>query len=723
VADLARSARALATGERIEFGGSTEVSEVAKVRAAFYEASERLREQDSILRHSEERLRLAMRTGKLGAWDWDIVSDHVVWTESLYEIHGVRPDQFDPTVDGFVSLVDPDDRQMVQESLQRALHQGNLYEAEFRALRPDGRTIWLFTNAIVVREDGKPVRMLGATMDITERKRAEQTVRNLLRISERLNSSLEVESLLDILVIEATRMVDAESGVAGLRTSEGMACRKYFQAGEFVPLEYCWKPGQGLPGWLMQHKIPYLTNDADSDPQIVHELCSRFGVRTALSVPILNTEREVIGFLELHNKRHGSAFTQNDQRTLMAISETAATAIQNALAYREVQSAEESLRETDRRKDEYLAMLGHELRNPLGVISTAVQLLQKNSAANAETRDLREIVEHQVEHMARLMDDLLDVSRISRGQMRLNMKLCDLAGIVRRTVEDYRATVESSGLELVVTLPERPVWVSGDPTRLAQSISNLINNASKFSDPGAVVSVVLDVDRASDSAVLVVRDTGIGMEPEVVARLFEPFSRGSHGMDRRRGGLGLGLALVKGLIELQGGRVSAASAGPGQGAELTIFLPLREPPALESEIVAPKEPQPGGRRVLVVEDNRVAARTMRMFLTQTGHTVEIAHSGPDGIEAALRFQPEVILCDIGLPGCDGYEVARRIRDEVGLEGVYLIAISGYGQESDKQRAYNAGFDAYLVKPVNLSELEKMLARSQGAENFEVSAIH
>jgi CheY-like chemotaxis protein len=185
----------------------------------------------------------------------------------------------------------------------------------------------------------------------------------------------------------------------------------------------------------------------------------------------------------------------------------------------------------------------------------------------------------------------------------------------------------------------------------------------------------------------------------------------------------LGLALVKGLIELQGGRVSAASAGPGHGSELTIFLPLREPPALESEIVAPKEPQPGGRRVLVVEDNRVAARTMRMFLTQTGHTVEIAHSGPDGIEAALRFQPEVILCDIGLPGCDGYEVARRIRDEVGLEGVYLIAISGYGQESDKQRAYNAGFDAYLVKPVNLSELEKMLARSQGAENFGVSAIH
>jgi len=307
--------------------------------------------------------------------------------------------------------------------------------------------------------------------------------------------------------------------------------------------------------------------------------------------------------------------------------------------------------------------------------------------------------------------------------MRLNMKVCDLADIVRQTTDDYRATLENNGLKLTVSLPQRAVWVSGDPTRLAQSISNLIHNASKFSDAGAFVRVVLSVDRTQNRAVLTVRDTGIGMEPQVVSRLFEPFSRGSHGMDRSRGGLGLGLALVKGLIEAQGGRVSASSEGPGQGSELTIQLPLHDGPVQEPEILSAQVPAPGPRRVLIVEDNTVAARTMRMFLTQTGHSVEVAHSGPDGITAAIRFHPEVVLCDIGLPGCDGYEVARRIRDEESLEGVYLIAISGYGQETDKQRAYDAGFDGYLVKPVNLSELEKMLARPGEPESVGISAFH
>jgi CheY-like chemotaxis protein len=184
----------------------------------------------------------------------------------------------------------------------------------------------------------------------------------------------------------------------------------------------------------------------------------------------------------------------------------------------------------------------------------------------------------------------------------------------------------------------------------------------------------------------------------------------------------LGLALVKGLIEAQGGQVSASSAGPGQGSELTIQLPLRDPPVPQSEILSDTVPGSGRRRVLVIEDNAVAARTMRMFLTQTGHMVEVAHSGPDGIDAATRFQPDVVLCDIGLPGCDGYEVAKRIRDDDALEGVYLIAISGYGQESDKRRAYDAGFDAYLVKPVNLTELEKMLSRAASSETL-ASALH
>lgn len=280
---------------------------------------------------------------------------------------------------------------------------------------------------------------------------------------------------------------------------------------------------------------------------------------------------------------------------------------------------------------------------------------------------------------------------------------------------NYRATLEGNGLQLHLHMPQRPFRGFGDRTRLAQTVSNLMHNASKFTDPGAAVTVDLREDAANKDVIFVVRDTGIGMEPEVLARLFEPCSQGDHGMDRRRGGLGLGLALVKRLIELHGGDVRAPSDGLGRGSELTIRLPLQPEPAPATKAVVHRVRSARFYQVLVIEDNRLAVRTMKIFLIRQGHNVEVAYTGPEGSAAARRFQPDVVRCDIGLPGCDGYTVAQQLRQEAPVNRVYLIAVSGYGQERDKQRAWEAGCDAYLVKPINLQELETKLLEFSQAE--------
>jgi signal transduction histidine kinase/ActR/RegA family two-component response regulator len=374
--------------------------------------------------------------------------------------------------------------------------------------------------------------------------------------------------------------------------------------------------------------------------------------------------------------------------------------------------AEEALREADRRKDEFLAMLGHELRNPLGIISTSVQLLRRKGPADSILVDLREMILRQTEHMSRMLDDLLDVSRITRGQISLKKEYCDFAKIVRQMAVDQRAAFDESGVHLALELPDQPLWVRGDPTRLAQIVGNLLYNANKFTDCGGTVTVRLG--EMAGSAVLSVKDTGIGIEPAMVGQIFEPFIQADRSIDRSRGGLGLGLALVKGLVKLHGGEVGAQSEGLGRGSEFIIRLPLEASAALPVAKPSEATDQKGapGCRVLIVEDNLLAARTMQMYLETAGHDVEVAHTGPAGIESARRFHPNVVLCDIGLPGFDGYDVARSLRRETELHEIGLIAISGYGQDDDQRQAREAGFDLHLSKPVDLEQIDGILATFQ-----------
>jgi PAS domain S-box-containing protein len=373
-------------------------------------------------------------------------------------------------------------------------------------------------------------------------------------------------------------------------------------------------------------------------------------------------------------------------------------------------AANEALREANRRKDEFLAMLAHELRNPLAPIRTGLQVLSLPQADRSATDKVREMMVRQIQHMGRIVDDLLDVSRIHQRKVTLRRERLDLARLVRLAVEDHEPAFDAAGVALTLNTPDGPVWVHGDQTRLTQVVGNLLHNSLKFTDAGG--SVAVRVAAGPDGrATIAVRDTGLGIEPDMLGRLFEPFAQADRSLARSKGGLGLGLALVKGLTDLHGGSVLATSAGPSQGAEFVIKLPVQAEPTPAPAPSPPPANDRGRLRVLVVEDNRAAADSLRVLLELFGYTVEVAYTGQAGVEAATTWQPDVILCDIGLPGLDGYKLATQLRQNPATAQARLIALTGYGTDEDRRRSREAGFDAHLTKPADPAALRALLNRS------------
>jgi len=374
--------------------------------------------------------------------------------------------------------------------------------------------------------------------------------------------------------------------------------------------------------------------------------------------------------------------------------------------------AEEALREADRHKSEFLAVLSHELRNPLAPIRNSVWILERATPGGEQARRAHAVINRQVTHLTRLVDDLLDVTRISRGKVRLQRARLDLADVVRRTVEDYRTLLE--GHVVATALPDEAVWIDGDSTRLGQAIGNLLSNAAKFTPRAGKVSVSLT--RTEGEAVLEVADTGEGIDAGTLERLFEPFAQSELSLDRSRGGLGLGLALVKGLVELHGGQVSAQSEGPGRGARFSVRIPLDERVAAASATQPVVLPGHAGRRVLIIEDNKDAADSLQEALALHGHQAAVAYDGPTGVAMARETRPEIVLCDIGLPlEMNGYAVAHALRQDAATASSYLIALTGYAQPDDRRRAYAAGFNAHLGKPPDLEILQRLLAKAPAGE--------
>ena len=365
--------------------------------------------------------------------------------------------------------------------------------------------------------------------------------------------------------------------------------------------------------------------------------------------------------------------------------------------------------EADRQKDQFLAMLAHELRNPLAPVRNALEEIRLTPGDPDAVDRARALAGRQIAHMARLIEDLLDVSRITSGKIQLRRKPIDLSAIAAHAAMTSQPLIEAAHQELHTTIAPAPIWVEGDATRLEQVLNNLLNNATKYSDPGGIIDLSVDVEGAE--ACLRVRDTGIGIGPEILPRVFDLFAQGDRSLARAQGGLGIGLTLVRSLVEMHGGSAAVHSEGLGRGTEVVVRLPTIDGPVPlvpESSAEADYDPQP--RRVLIVDDNIDSATSLARVLGLWGHDVWVAHSGPEAIEVAVARRPDLLLLDIGLPGMDGYEVAGILRTRPETGRPVLVALTGYGQEEDRRRSRDAGIEHHLVKPVDLDELQALLER-------------
>jgi len=475
----------------------------------------------------------------------------------------------------------------------------------------------------------------------------------------------------------------------------------------------CWDcvpRGQGACGVAFERGARVIVEDVEQSPPFVGtealEVQLRAGVRAVQSTPLVSRSGRPLGVLSTHWKTPG----RPDQRLLSLLDllgRQAADIIERAQNEEALRAANAQLLEADRRKNQFLAMLSHELRNPLAPIKNSLYVLDRAVPGGDQARRAQEVISRQADQLARLVDDLLDVTRITRGKIQLQRQRLELNELVCRAIDDHRSDFAKQEVALELVPAASPLYVNGDRNRLAQVIGNLLQNAAKFTGRKGVTRIAVETDGAARRAIVRVTDTGIGMTQQMLSRLFEPFSQADETLDRSKGGLGLGLALVKGLAELHDGDVSAHSEGLGRGAEFTVRLPLDLPGSAQSEM--PKE-QTGRfrRRVLIIEDNVDAAGSLSEVLELGDHEVEVAYNGPEGITKAQEFRPEVVLCDIGLPGMDGYQVARALRADTGLKGTFLVALTGYALPEDLQRAAEAGFERHLAKPLSPEKLEQLL---------------
>jgi PAS domain S-box-containing protein len=370
--------------------------------------------------------------------------------------------------------------------------------------------------------------------------------------------------------------------------------------------------------------------------------------------------------------------------------------------------AEDQLRRADQRKDEFLAMLGHELRNPLAPIRTAAEILRRLGPVDPTVEKARLIIERQVDHLTRLVDDFLDVSRITQGKIVLKKHIIELAPVLRQAVETTRPLIDARSQSADIDIPPTPIFIPGDAVRLGQIFSNLLNNAAKYTHDNGLIE--LSVELVLETVKIRVRDNGAGISPDLLPHVFELFTQAERDADRSQGGLGVGLTLVRRLVELHGGTVSATSAGLGKGSEFVVILPVAPAPIkIAPSVSAPVAPPvPAKRKILVVDDNVDSAESMAMVLELDGHVIQIAHDGEAALAAAKSFIPDIVLLDIGLPGLDGYEVAARLRRSPDTQGTVLVAFTGYGQPEDRRRTAEVGFAHHLVKPVDLDALAKLI---------------
>jgi PAS domain S-box-containing protein len=538
-------------------------------------------------------------------------------------------------------------------------------------------------------------------------------------------TTLTIDQLLEENDDLRRRLEEAEDALRALRAGEVDAVFIEAEREQVYTLETADKPYR-----LLVEQIPHAAASLTADGRIIY--CNhRFAdllqwpIRALLGKPIADfvasDDRPQVD--ALWRDGQGEVLLRRADSTYVPVFLGVSTSQEGALGsclivtdlteqrhYQELQRAQEALRDADRKKDEFLATLAHELRNPLAPIRNAVQILMAKGPPVPELQWARGVIDRQVQVMARLLEDLLDVSRVSRSTLELRMERIELSSVLNAAIETSRPVIDAASHELTVTLPPEPIHLEADPVRLAQVFANLLNNAAKYTEEGGRIR--LSAERQGSFVSVSVKDNGIGIMAEMLPRVFEMFAQSKGALVRSQGGLGIGLSLVQGLVGLHGGSIEVRSDGPGQGSEFVVRLPVvAEIPLRES--ARPREDDAqhtlAKRRILIVDDNRDSADSLAQLLTIMGHEVGTAYDGEQAVDAAQVLRPEVVLLDIGMPKLNGYEACRRIREQPWGKGMFLIALTGWGQEEDHRRTGESGFNHHIVKPVQLTELMKLLA--------------
>lgn len=627
------------------------------------------KQTEEALRESQSDLNRAQAVAHIGNWRMDIRNNVLEWSDENFRIFGI-PKGTPLTYQSFLDIVHPADRQLVDTTWQQALT-GMPYDIEHRLI-VDKKVKWVRELAeLEFDKHGALLGGFGTTEDITDIKSTQEALQ-----SERAF---------------LRQIIDAVPSMIFVKDREG----RFMLSNEALALCYGTSPDSltGLTDENFNPNADEVTHFYQNDLDVIRTGQSKL-------IPeekVTHADGSVHWYSTVKIPLYD---TDNSCSKLLGV----------ATDITERKHAEETLRLMDRRKDEFLAMLAHELRNPLAPISNAVRLLKMQEATDPKLALSCNIIDRQVTHMTRLLDDLLDMARIMQGKIRLKIEHFELTDIVNNAIETSRPLLESRKQELIISQTMTPQWLEGDHVRLAQVLSNLLNNAAKYTGEGG--KIMLSVMREGSDAVIEIKDTGIGISPDILPQIFDLFTQADHTLAHSQGGLGIGLTLVRQLVEIHGGTVTAASEGIGQGSTFTVRLPALPMDSSAAESARTESVLPTSKfRILVVDDYADAAESLMMLLQAKGHEVEIADCGIKAIEQAQVFHPQVVLLDIGLPDLDGYEVAKRLRALPETRDATLIALTGYGQSEDHNRSQSAGFDHHLLKPLNFDELSTLLTSS------------
>ncbi len=570
----------------------------------------------------------------------------------------------------------PDERQKVEELLAVAAEAG-FSETEGWKTRKDGTRYWESLAFVATHDVQK--QLLGYAAIVRDRSRFRQAEEALRNGEQKFNLLMSgVQEYAIFMMDPAGRVVEwnlAAERLLGYTLEE--------IKGQHFSI--FWTPKEGEPGGEADQelKAAAVSGRASDDRWHIRKDGTHFfanGITSAL--------RDAQGNL----RGYAKVLRDNTERKRFE---------------EELRAKTVALEEADKRKNEFLAMLAHELRNPLAPLSTAVMLLQSPRCTTEMRAETVQVMERQVQKLTRLINDLMDVSRITSGKVQLKRERIDLRTVIQNATHTARPLIDEHHHVLNVTLPDEPLWLTADSTRLEQVFENLLNNAAKYTDGGGQIMVT--VQRFDGEAVVEVKDSGMGIPPELLPHIFDLFTQADRSLDRAEGGLGIGLTIVRSIVEMHEGSIRVATEGLGKGSTFSVRLPLalsesvsRLAPTVEQ---LPSAPQ---MRILVVDDNPDAAKTLGMLLASKGHEVQVTFGGSGALEAAPIYNPHMILLDIGLPGLDGYKIAQRLREQVETKSIVLVALTGYGQPEDRQRAKEAGFDFHLVKPVNIADVEVVI---------------